>query len=450
VASGAYAGFGQPGIQPEVFFVVMEDQADTTFAQEIEDHVERYTAVYETLTEQALEDQSDIRAYLDTQHVSYTPYYLVNGIEVVGDAGLRRGLARREDVARVLNSPQARPLPRVRETNAPGLPGGFDAQLTWGVDEMDAERVWDEYGVTGEGIIVGHADSGVDGNHPALRDNYLGSGGSNDYTWFDPWEGTTEPTDSGGHGTHTLGTILGQGGIGVAPGAKWIACRNLARNLGNPPDYLDCMQFLLAPHPQDGDPFTEGDPSRGAHVTSNSWGCPPEEGCDGLTLSIAVQHLRDAGQVFVVSAGNDGPQCSTVWAPASAEAAFSVGAASQSGLIANFSSRGPVLVDESGRLKPEVTAPGVGVLSSVPGGSYGFSDGTSMAGPHVAGLVALVWSANPDLIGDIDATERIIEETAHPHSAPDLCGATEGDQNNVYGYGFVDALGAVEMAMEGE
>jgi subtilisin family serine protease len=209
------------------------------------------------------------------------------------------------------------------------------------------------------------------------------------------------------------------------------------------------MQFLFAPYPQGGDPFADGDPSRGADLTSNSWGCPPEEGCDAITLSVAVEHLRDAGQMFVVSAGNDGPECDTIWAPANADAAFSVGAIDPfSSQIMDFSSRGPVLGDGSGRVKPDVVAPGWEILSSVPGGGYTPLPGTSMAGPHVAGLVALIWSANPELIGDIDATERIIEETAHYADSPNLCTGGDAEHNNVYGYGSIDALAAVRMAME--
>jgi subtilisin family serine protease len=187
-------------------------------------------------------------------------------------------------------------------------------------------------------------------------------------------------------------------------------------------------------------------------VTNNSWGCPPEEGCDAVTLSIGVQHLVDAGQMMVVSAGNDGPKCDSIWAPANAEAAFSVGAIDpHTGAIVDFSSRGPITGDGSGRIKPDVVAPGEDILSSVPGGGYLPLAGTSMAGPHVAGLVALLWSANPALIGQIDQTKKIIEETAQRHySAPDLCGGGTTDHNNVYGYGSVDALKAVQAALDAQ
>jgi len=449
LAGGLYAGLGQPGLQPDSFFVVMVDQADTSFARSIPDRTERYRAVYETLTKHALETQADLRAFLDARGVTYTPYYLVNGIEVeTFNPLLRYGIASRPDVARILNSPHTRPLPHNLRLLDMIPSGNQPSGLSWGVDAIDAEQVWEQFGVTGEGIIIGHADSGVDWRHPALRSQYLGEEDNHNYTWFDPWYGTDEPTDGGGHGTHTLGTILGQGGIGVAPDARWIACRNLARNLGNPPYYLDCMQFLLAPFPQGGDPFRDGDPTRGAHLTSNSWGCPPQEGCDGLTLSIAVEHLRNAGQMFIVGAGNEGPACSTVDSPASADAAFTVGAFDAEGRIADFSSRGPVLIDGSGRIKPDIAAPGVDVLSSLPGGRYAPSSGTSMATPHVAGVVALMWSANPTLIGDIDTTEAILARTAHHVPAPDLCGGDTGAQNNVYGFGRIDALAAVREALE--
>ena len=447
-----YALAGQPGLQPFSYLVVLEDQANTSFARDLDGQEARYTAVYETLTAHALETQADIRAMLDARGVTYTPYYLVNALEVETFNPLLRGqLERRPDVWKTLDTPRARPLPAFAQPiSLSTLVGEEPApELAWGVDAIDAERVWAEFGVTGEGIVVGIADSGADWQHPALRETYLGADGDHEYRWFDPWEGTTEPIDTGGHGTHTTGTIVGQNGIGVAPGAQWIACRNLGRNLGNPAYYLDCMQFLFAPHPQNGDPLTEGRPELGADLTSNSWGCPPEEGCDGQTLYIGVEHLRNAGQMFVASAGNDGPDCATIGVPATADAAFGVGAVNESGSVTIFSSRGPVLVDGSGRIKPDVVAPGQGVLSSVPGGGYARLDGTSMAGPHVAGLVALLWSANPDLVGDIDATEALITSTADPQSAPDLCGATDGPQNNAYGFGLVDADEAVDLALNG-
>ncbi len=447
--SGVYAFDGRPGVQPETFFVVLKDQPDTSSALQIADLQQRRLAVYTALTKESLASQADLRAFLDTRHVRYTPYYLVNGLEVYGDPLLKGQIGARSDVARILDSPHARALPPRAETFA--IPAGQGAVqppgVAWGVAKMRVDQVWTEFNVTGTGIVVGSADTGVDWTHPALRSQYLGSGNSHDYTWFDPWYGASVPEDEFGHGTHTVGTILGQGGIGIAPGARWIACRNLARNLGNPALYLDCMQFLFAPFPLKGDPFTAGDPSRGADVVNNSWGCPPAEGCDVATLSIAIRHLYDAGQMYIVGAGNDGPDCSTITSPANAEDALTVGAIDSSGQIAFFSSRGPVADDGSGQIKPDVVAPGMDIMSSVPGG-YAALDGTSMATPHVTGLVALLWSANPKLKGDIDRTKRIIEQTAHPESGSGPCGLTGEDQNNTYGYGWVDAYEAVKLALQ--
>jgi subtilisin family serine protease len=315
---------------------------------------------------------------------------------------------------------------------------------------IGADKVWEEFNVRGENIVIGQSDSGVDGNHPELKESYRGLTEGDDYNWFDPWNQKPSPYDDGGHGTHTLGTILGKNGIGIAPGAEWIGCVNLNRNLANPAFYLDCMQFMLAPFPQGGDSFTAGDPRRAADVLNNSWGCPELEGCDPNALLYGADHLRAAGIFVVVSAGNDGPNCNTVNAPLSLyDSVFSVGAIDQFGNMADFSSRGPVIADGSGRIKPDIVAPGVDIYSSTPGGGYGISSGTSMAGPHVAGAVALLWSADPTLIGDIDRTEQLIIETAQPFTGDTSVGCFEGGvPNAAYGYGMLDVFAAVKAALD--
>jgi subtilisin family serine protease len=223
---------------------------------------------------------------------------------------------------------------------------------------------------------------------------------------------------------------------------------NLARNLANPAFYLDCMQFMLAPYAQGGDPFKDGVPDRAAHVLNNSWGCPPLEGCDAGSLDPAVRALRAAGIFVVASAGNDGPRCGSVDDPiAIYDAAFSVGAVDRAGNLADFSSRGPVTVDGSGRVKPDIVAPGVDIYSALPGSTYGENSGTSMAGPHVAGVIALLWSAQPKLIGDIERTEQILIATARPYQGrPSDCEGTELPGNGA-GYGLVDAYAAVRAAL---
>jgi subtilisin family serine protease len=252
----------------------------------------------------------------------------------------------------------------------------------------------------------------------------------------------------------------------------------MQRGLGNPASYTDCMEFFLAPYPLGGNAFTEGDVSKAPDLVNNSWGCPNIEGCDDTILEPATAALQAAGMMMIVSAGNDGPACATAnEPPARYDTVFSVGASSQLGGIIGFSSRGPVgTAGQSPLLKPDITAPGDNIRSSLPGGGYGTASGTSMAGPHVAGLVALIWSANPALIGQLEATEEIIRQSATPvpvevacplenQSAGNTsllgeldslsagnacaCGGVTGSPNNVYGWGEIDALRAVQLALAG-
>jgi hypothetical protein len=439
--------FGNPGNYGDRLFVIMKDQLDISDVANIGDRDERLTAAYEKLTTHANSTQADLRAFFDKAGVEHTPYYLENAMEVRGGTLARLYLLTRPEVDRVIPSPRLRATPE--DLPSPGYLTQVENGVQWNISMIGADKVWDEFNARGEGIVVGQSDSGVDGNHPAIAKQYRGYNSGDDYNWFDPWDGTTSPNDENGHGTHTTGTILGANGIGIAPEAQWIGCVNLDRNLGNPALYLDCMQFMLAPFPQDGNPFTDGDPTKAAHVLNNSWGCPEIEGCDPAALLPAADNLRNAGIFVVVSTGNDGPLCETVASPLSLyDSVFSVGAVDQFGNMADFSSRGPVTADDSGRVKPDIVAPGVDILSSLPNGTYGANSGTSMAGPHVAGVVALIWSAQPDLIGDINATEQLIIDTAQPYTGDTSLGCFSGDMpSNAYGYGVVDVYAAVKKAL---
>jgi subtilisin family serine protease len=429
------------------------------------------------LVETAERSQAQLRAELDRRGVAYRPHYLVNMIEVPSRPGLRRAMAKEPGVGSVLFQPGIRRYPRTFEL--PGVDATGPNGVEWNVAEVGADRVW-ALGYEGQGVVVGDADTGVKWDHPALKDAYRGWDGStasHDYHWFDAWDGRAEPWDDSGHGTHTTGTMVGSDGqnlIGLAPEAEWIACRNMRQGLGTPGSYVTCMEFLLAPFPLEGDPFHDGDPSQGADVVNNSWACPAMEGCQPDTLHVAVQNLRAAGQMMVVSAGNEGPACSSIEAPpAIYDETFSVGAIRRGDQVASFSNRGPVAVDGSGLLKPDIVAPGVDIRSAVPTG-YTSLLGTSMAGPHVAGAVALLWSADPTLIGDLNRTEELLDTTAQPLVTSDSCEgpaaspmddmfapATGGEQppvcgcedepgavpNNVYGWGQVDILEAVRTVL---
>ncbi|HKT05777.1 MAG TPA: S8 family serine peptidase, partial [Rugosimonospora sp.] len=421
-----YATVGHPGWYGDRLFVVLKARADLTGVTEIRDVPARRAEVYRRLVRTAEESQQPLRRELSRLHLSYTPYYLVNGLEVDGGPVVRAWLSRRSDVDRVLLSPRLRPLPRPGAPLTGTVRPGGSPQ--WNVRLVGADRVW-ATGDTGTGVVVGTSDSGVDGTHPALAAGFRGGTDS----WYDPWDRTRTPTDHGGHGTHTLGTAVGRNGIGIAPGAQWIGCVNLERNLANPARYLDCLQFMLAPFPYGGDPFTAGRPDRAADVLTNSWGCAPIEGCDRSALRGAVDALTTAGVFVVAAAGNAGPRCGSISdPPAPYPDTLTVGAVDRDGALAPFSSRGPV----SGASKPDLLAPGAGVVSALPGGGYRALDGTSMAAPHVAGVVALVWSANPALRGDIARTTALLRATA-TRVPTDSCGGQAG---------IVDAYAAVRAA----
>ncbi|MGH2537974.1 MAG: S8 family serine peptidase [Candidatus Promineifilaceae bacterium] len=447
VGAGLYLLVGQPGLHGDQLFVVLRQRADLSAVASVDSFDQRRQFVYDALVATAEESQAALRAELERRGVAYTPYYLVNGLAVEGGLGTRRWLEVRPEVERVLDNPILRPLPEPIGPPAGAAEPPFSTPPN--VERIGANQVWNTLGVTGRGVVMGHSDSGVQGDHPELADGYRGRESSDDFNWLDPWNHTTRPTDSSGHGTHTLATALGNQ-VGVAPGAEWIGCVNLARNLGNPAYYLDCLQFLFAPYPQGGDPFADGEPLRSAHILNNSWGCPPIEGCDPSTMLDAVAALRTAGLFQVVSAGNNGPACSSVDSPLSLfDQVFSVGAMDAGGAVAFFSSRGPVTADGSGRIKPDILAPGTDILSAGLMDSYQVASGTSSAGPHVSGVVALMWSANPDLIGNVEKTEAILAQTARPLAVPSAdCGGERGGPSNAAGYGLVNAYAAVQAALQ--
>lgn len=453
---GVYGAVGQPGLYNDRIFVILKDQAGLAQVQRISDYQARRRAVYETLTRHAGKTQAPLRASLDALGIRYTPYYLVNGLEVDGGLPVRLWLATRPEVDRIVPNPILRPLPAPLEVEHgdESLPDEPD----WNLTMIGADRVWRELDIRGAGVVVGVLDSGVQWDHPELRNGYRGlnAGGvvEHAYNWYDPWEGALAPVDYSGHGTYTLSAAIGDR-VGVAPDATWIGCVNLARNVGNAARYLDCMQFMLAPFPPGGDPLRDGDPARGADIINNSWGCPQDlEGCDPNTLLAAAEALRAAGMFTVAAAGNDGPACGSLKEPlALYDAVFTVGAVTRDGIIAQFSSTGPVTTDGSGRIKPDIAAPGAGVRAAAPGGGYMIASGTSIAAPHVTGVVALMWSANPALIGDVAQTEELLRATARPGAPPDA--ATSGcivstdvaaTPNIIYGAGIVDAYEAVRSA----
>ncbi|HJQ71235.1 MAG TPA: S8 family serine peptidase [Blastocatellia bacterium] len=446
------------------FLVVLADQADLSSASALRTKEEKGRFVYETLFNKARTTQGPILAWLKERKVEHRAYYIVNMIWVKADINVAMELAARADVARVEGNPQIRNVPEQMVEETPATPDEINA-IELGINYTRAPQVW-ALGFTGQGVVVAGADTGYRWTHSALKGKYRGWDGAtanHDFNWHDSIHSgggscganSPAPCDDQGHGTHTMGTVVGDDGganqVGMAPGARWIGCRNMNQGAGTPATYIECFEFFLAPYPVAGTP-AQGDPSKAPHVTNNSWGCPPSEGCSANTLQAAVEAQRAAGIMTVVSAGNSGSSCSTVSdPPAIYDASYSVGALNNgTDTIAGFSSRGPVVIDGSLRMKPDIAAPGTSVRSSTRTSdtSYGSLSGTSMAGPHVAGAVALLLSAIPSLRGQVSQTETVLNSSAvHINSA--TCDAAGGSPNNVFGHGRLDIKAAVDSQQLG-
>jgi subtilisin family serine protease len=458
--------------------VKLTDQADLSGMEDTSlDREERIQQVYDTLRELAMESQADLVDTLQSRGVKYRRFYIYNMVAVWGaNAELVEELASRTDVEKIYGNPSVemkKPLAPLAALEA-FLRSDTQTPVGDNIAFMNADKIWSQFGKAGDGIVIAGQDSGVEWDHPALVNQYRGGNGAtvdHNYSWHDAIHKDTpiatndcgydlsSPCDDGDHGSHTMGTMVGSDGgenqIGMAPRAKWIACRNMDGGVGTPASYLECFEWLLAPYAYGADPMKDGNPALAPHIINNSWGCPTEEGCTGDEVIPALKAMKVAGILVVVSAGNDGPGCGTIQDPPAWHSAltFGVGAYDhRSGTIASFSSRGPSSFDNE--IGPDLVAPGVSIRSSVRGKRYegGMWSGTSMAGPHVAGAVALLWSIHPELIGDIDATAELLRKTATPKTTTQACGGLAGSAvpNNTYGYGVMDPVRAIESFRDGE
>jgi len=449
--------------------VVLRDRADLAPAWLLRSRLARGRFVHDRLVDTSRRSQASLRSWLDRRGIAHRDFYIVNALLVRGDRRLVEELAHRPDVARIEGNPHVRvalpePDPAASITSTRAAAG-----IEWNIQRTGAPQLW-ALGITGQGIVVGSQDTGVDWTHPAIKSRYRGWNGTaanHDFNWHDAIHAnggscgndSPVPCDAHGHGTHTVGTILGDDGagnqIGMAPGARWIACRNMdGDGYGSPATYLECFQFFLAPYPVGGTPG-QGNPDLAPDITNNSWTCPPEEGCSLDTLEAAVSAQRAAGILTVAAAGNSGPDCGSIHEPPAIYAAtFTIGATDEADSLALFSSRGPATSHDAmpGLIKPGLVAPGVGVRSAVPGGGYLSFSGTSMASPNVAGGAALLWSAFPFLRGQPVATVQLLEATATRLDAiVESCGGDYvNGPNNSWGYGLMNLVAAYQAARERE
>ncbi|MBI3934725.1 MAG: S8 family serine peptidase [Acidobacteria bacterium] len=416
------------------FFVVFGERANVKPATRIGDRAARGRFVVQSLQATANSSQAGVRSYLQSQRVAFTPFWVENKIYVPqGTLQLARELARRPEVVAILPE-QIYTIPQPQ--------GGGEIQVVgWNIAKIRADQVWPT--TRGAGTVVANIDTGVQFTHPALVNQYRGNVGGFAFTHAGNWRDPTgacgsAPCDNNGHGTHTMGTMVGDDGagnqIGVAPGAKWIACKGCLNNSCFSSHLITCAQWIL-------DPLQNGTGANQPDVVNNSWG----GGNGDPWYQSYVQNWRAAGVFPAFAAGNDGPACSTVISPGDYPESFASGATSSTDAIASFSSRGP---SAFGGIKPNVSAPGVSVRSSVPTNSYAYFSGTSMANPHTAGTVALLWAAATSYLGNISGTEQILKDSAVKLITAETCGGLSAGvtPNNTYGWGRIDAKAAVDLA----
>ena len=424
------------------FWVRLDSEADTSTARKAKTKTGKGRAVVEAKTEHADRTQAALRALLKKEGAPHRAFWITNTVKVTADKALAEKIAARPEVAAIeadVSVDLPDPLPGTREASVDGV--------EWNIDAIKAGKVWDELGVRGEGVVVANIDTGVEYQHPALMKSYRGlkADGSydNNYNWADPTGSCSgdSPCDEHGHGTHTMGTMVGDDGagnrIGVAPGARWIAAKACTTIGCNQDDLYAAGQWILAPTDLNGD---NPRPDLAPDIVNNSWGNDILD----TWYKPMVQAWRDAGIFPAFSNGNNGPNCDTAGSPGTYANSYASGAFDINGRIASFSSRG---AGENGAVKPDIAAPGVDIRSSVPGGGYALNSGTSMASPHTAATVALMWSTSPAIRGDVAATELLLDRSA-TDTDDTTCGGTVAN-NNVWGEGKLDAYAAVSSVPRG-
>ncbi len=453
------------------FLIVLKEQADLTGVKNLKRKEDKGRFVFNKLRETATRSQVSLIGELKSAGIEYRSFYIQNMVFVKnGTFDLLLNLTTRPDVAAFYSN---KPVDdRIIEKQPMAYPANETARAPeWNLQHIGITDVWAE-GVTGQGIVIANFDTGVDWDHPALINKYRGYNAgqvNHDYNWH---AGSSTsycpnpcvPCDDDSHGTHTMGTMVGDDGngnqVGGAPGAKWIACGHLDTTVG----FHDCFEWFLAPYRCNESP-SQGLPEMAPDIVNNSWGWPIEGG--DYQYAPDIDALQSAGVFMEFSAGNEGDYCQSLRSPGDYPQVLTTGASDASDRIVSTSwtgwwgsSRGPADPSIPGApnfIKPEIVAPGYDIRSCVPGTGYeGGWGGTSMAGPHTCAVIALLWSAVPSLRGDIDETRQILLDTAYtqPGGAGywnQTCGginAATTVPNHVWGWGLINAYAAY-MALSG-
>lgn len=444
------------------YMIYFREVADLSPAYEM-DWEGRGEYVVSALKETANRSQSDVAKYLDAQNADYQAFWIDNIIIVNSSRqNTFNGLMSFSEI----KSLRARRMMGVIEPAIETVPQSVLA-IEPNISHVLAPDVWGQ-GITGSGIVVANIDTGVRSTHDALVRQYRGfTTGSHDFNWLGAAGGSGTPVDDHGHGTHTMGTMIGEDAsrtnqIGMAPGAQWIACDG-CEGAGCPDAaLLTCAQWIVAPYPI-GDPGSPNASMR-PHAVNNSWGDCGTSYDNWYQASVDAWHAAGIYPIFSNgNASNCGypspPGLNTVGNPARYGNVTGVGSSGESnGLYATHSNWGPTdhldtVNPKVGweNLKPQVLAPGVSIRSSTPGSDTEYQDGwsgTSMSAPHVTGLVALMWQAGSCLVGDYASTEMIIEDTATPIPYDDGTGGGAHSPNYASGWGEINALAAIQAAQD--
>jgi hypothetical protein len=440
------------------FIVEYVTQADLSPAYQMS-WDERGWFVYNTLNETAEKSQATSKAKLDELGFKYQTFFTGNELYVWnGDLMAAQVLASlpEVDTIRATQTFSVDPLIQPAKHSysyswAGDLLANHDtfdltpnAITDWGITDSKADQFWTSYGVEGDGIVVANIDTGVDYTHIALNGNYkCADDPSNPACWLDPAPQSCTGPDGGPcdtiyagiyHGTHTMGTMVAENDpalpyiAGMAPNAQWIACLGCPN--GSCPDFdlNTCADWIVAPN---------GDPSNRPNIVNNSWG-----GGGGNTWYLPkVQAWRAAGIFPAFSAGNN-YSCNSLGSPGDYQESFGSASHQVTRAISDFSSKGPSTFGDDPYTKPNISAPGENIWSTQPGNGWTAISGTSMASPHSAGAVALLWSCNPSLIGQIDQTFQILQDTADTPPAGSCGAPADGEGNYTFGYGYLDTLAA--------
>lgn len=367
----------------------------------------------------------------------YEGFYIANVVYVKAKPAVIEQIARLPEVASIEKN---KTIQREEPIDEQAVTPSAEDELLWHLQMVRADQVWG-LGIDGTGVVVANIDSGVDWTHPALQTSWRGYDPDGEHdssaSWYDAVANQPFPVDSDSHGTHVMGTIVGRDPetgftTGVAPGAKWIAAR-VFNEQGSTTDaaLLSSAQWMLAPG---------GNSDNAPDVVNNSWGG------GNMMDPWYIESIDNwiAAEIFpAFAAGNQRlgepiPGPGSISNPSHYPQAYAVGAVDNQMLRPAWSKRGPSPYTEAG-WKPNISAPGVNVISTLPGGSYGANSGTSMATPHVAGVVALMRGADASVT--IEDMFDIFSRTAYPLT--DSLPTAQESPNYDYGYGLIDAMESV-------